>query len=80
MYKAGKSGELELGPDMKELAGMRVPKGGSSCKTCKFLGKDELTCDNKYFVKWNHGSKTLPAPYDEYCSIWYEPAKGTLKT
>ncbi len=53
-------------------AGMRVPKGGSMCKNCKFLGSDEESCINKYFVKWN-GSTRLPAPADSFCSDWYEP-------
>jgi len=58
--------------------GMRVPKGGSSCASCEFLGKDKKTCTNKYFIRW-HGSKFLPAPADEYCSDWFEPASGTLE-
>jgi hypothetical protein len=54
-------------------AGMRVPKGGSSCESCKFL-EDGNKCNNKYFIEWN-GSKDLPLPADEYCSDWYEPNK-----
>src|SRR6266436_1413795 len=57
-------------------AGMRVPKGGSSCASCKYLeGKDK--CNNKYFIKWN-GSKNLPLPAEEFCSDWYEPADKSL--
>jgi hypothetical protein len=52
--------------------GMRVPKGGSSCSNCEYLGQDEKSCTNKYFIKWNGGPK-LPAPADSYCSDWYEP-------
>lgn len=52
-------------------AGMRVPKGGSSCASCEYLGKDKKSCTNKHFIKW-HGSDVLPAPADEYCSDWYE--------
>lgn len=52
--------------------GMRVPKGGSSCSSCEYLGDDGETCTNEYFIKW-HGSDKLPAPADEYCSDWYEP-------
>jgi len=50
--------------------GMRVPKGGSSCSTCKFLGPGN-TCKNKYFIEY-HGSNKLPFPADEFCSDWYE--------
>lgn len=52
-------------------AGMRVPKGGSSCASCEYLGESKTTCKNKYFIKWN-GSNKLPAPADEFCSDWYE--------
>lgn len=59
--------------------GMRVPKGGSMCKNCRFL-KDaaKRICGNEYFVKWN-GSDVTPAPVDEYCSDWYEPRSGFMK-
>jgi hypothetical protein len=51
---------------------MRVPKGGSSCASCEYLGANRATCRNEYFIKW-HGSNILPAPADEFCSDWYEP-------
>jgi hypothetical protein len=51
---------------------MRVPKGGSSCSSCEYLGKDRKTCTNDYFIRWN-GSNKLPAPADQFCSDWYEP-------
>jgi hypothetical protein len=54
------------------VPGMKVPKGGSSCSSCEYLGSDGKTCTNKYFIAWN-GSKFLPAPADSYCSDWYEP-------
>ena len=50
--------------------GMRVPEGGSSCASCKFL-TSPTTCGNKGFIKWN-GTKTLPAPKDQYCCDLYE--------
>jgi hypothetical protein len=56
-------------PDHK--AAMRVPKGGSSCMKCKFLGEDEKSCTSSYFLAWN-GSKILPAPADVFCSDWFE--------
>lgn len=56
-------------------AGMRVPKGGSSCASCRFLKDDQKSCGNKYFVRWNGGSKLIPGPIDSYCSDWYEPKK-----
>jgi hypothetical protein len=51
--------------------GMKVPKGGSSCAKCEYLGKDKKTCTNTYFIEW-HGGDKLPAPADEYCSDWFE--------
>lgn len=53
-------------------AAMRVPKGGSSCASCEFLGKDEKSCTNKFFIAWNNGSDVLPFAADEFCSDWYE--------
>ena len=50
--------------------GVRVPKGGSSCANCEYLGKDGKSCDNRYFIIWN-GGKELPAPADEFCSDWW---------
>lgn len=54
--------------------GMRVPKGGSNCAKCRFLGKDHKTCDNEHFQKWN-GSKFLPLPDEVYCCDVFEAAK-----
>lgn len=54
-------------------AGMKVPKGGSSCANCRFAGADGKNCMNKYWVEWNGGETRLPAPADSYCSDWYEP-------
>lgn len=51
--------------------GMKVPKGGSNCAKCEYLGKDKLICTNKYFIEWNGGDK-IPAPIDSYCSDWFE--------
>lgn len=55
-------------------AAMRVPKGGSSCASCKYVSDDKKQCSNEYFIKYN-GSKDLPVAADEYCSDWFEPAK-----
>jgi hypothetical protein len=52
-------------------AAMRVPKGGSSCTSCRWLGEDRETCCNEHFIRWN-GSNRLPYPCDEFCSDWYE--------
>lgn len=53
---------------------MRVPKGGSSCSSCQYLGEDSKSCTSQYFIQWN-GSDQLPAPPDEFCSDWYEPGQ-----
>jgi hypothetical protein len=52
-------------------AGMIVPRGGSNCAKCKYLGRDRKTCTNTYFIRWN-GSNVIPAPIDSYCSDWFE--------
>jgi hypothetical protein len=55
---------------------MRVPRGGSMCKNCKYLkDADKRICGSEYFIAWNHGSNVIPGPIDEYCSDYYEPAK-----
>ncbi len=56
------------------VPGLRVPKGGSSCASCEYLGKDRKTCTNTYFIRWN-GNNILPAPPDEFCSDYWEPRK-----
>ena len=66
-------GPFKLPSDHK--AGMKVPKGGSSCASCKFHSKEDNTCGNEYWVAWNKGNNKIPAPADEYCSDWYEPNK-----
>jgi len=73
---------FEYPPD--DELGVEVPEGGSSCKSCKFLGEDEKTCLNKNFIAWkgpnkSAGSDKIPLSYDRYCSIWWEVAKGELK-
>ena len=59
-------------------AAMQVPKGGSSCSSCRFVSHDLHHCANKHFVHWNRGNPKLPFPADSYCSDWYEPKKGAL--
>ncbi len=66
----GGKGEFKL--PVNHIAGMKVPKGGSSCAKCKFLSEDKKNCGNKYWIKWNDGNTKLPAPADEYCSDWFE--------
>jgi hypothetical protein len=56
-------------------AGMRVPKGGSSCASCEYLADNKTDCTNKYFQEW-HGSEKIPGPIDSYCSDWYEAKDG----
>ena len=52
-------------------AGMRVPKGGSSCASCEYLADNKTDCTNKYFQAW-HGSEKIPAPISEYCCDHWE--------
>lgn len=51
--------------------GIRVPKGGSNCAKCMYLGDDKKTCTNAGFIRW-HGSNVIPAPIEEYCSNWFD--------
>ncbi len=61
------------------VPGMRVPKGGSSCSSCKYLGADRKSCDNRFYQKWNNNNAALGAEPDSFCSDWYEPKSGALK-
>jgi hypothetical protein len=58
--------------------GMKVPKGGSDCAKCEYVGSstDGPTCGQKDFVKWN-GSNKLPAPPNEYCCDFFTWQKRT---
>lgn len=67
-----KSNEAHYPSDHK--AGMKVPKGGSNCAKCEYLGKDQKTCTNEYFIKWN-GSELIPGEIDSYCSDYFETKK-----
>ena len=68
MITGKESAEKALPRDHK--LGMRVPKGGSSCSTCKFLASP-TTCGNEGFIKWNKGPD-LPFPKNEYCCDLYQ--------
>jgi len=65
-------------------AAMRVPKGGSMCKNCKFLKDAEnRICGEPNFIAWEGegkpaGSDRIPLPIDEYCSDWYGPSQGAI--
>jgi hypothetical protein len=50
---------------------LRVPEGGSSCASCRWLSDDHKHCCNRHFIRW-HGSDRLPYPADEFCSDWWE--------
>jgi len=69
--------ELKAAEDKKptypedHIAGMRVPKGGSSCASCEYLADNKTDCTSTYFQKWNGGPQ-IPGKIDEYCSDWYE--------
>lgn len=70
----GRNGKPTYPPG--HLAGMPVPKGGSMCANCKFLGTDMKSCTEPNFIGWDgpnkpSGSSTIPGPIDSYCSDWY---------
>lgn len=57
----------------KDNLAIRVPKGGSMCKNCKYLDRNTMKdCKQKDFIAFN-GSSLIPAPINEFCSVWYEP-------
>jgi hypothetical protein len=73
-YSRSTPTEAEYPPDHQ--AAMEVPKGGSNCAKCKFLGRDRKNCTNKFFIKWQGpdkpaGSSLIPLSIDRYCSDWF---------
>jgi len=57
-------------PDHKPV--MPVPKGGSMCLNCRFLGKDKKTCKSRDYIDFM-GTNKLPYMADEMCSDWWKP-------
>jgi hypothetical protein len=55
---------------------VKVPKGGASCKNCKWLGPDGKSCTEQHFIEWRYGDSALLFPADEYCSDWWTPRDG----
>lgn len=60
------------------VGGMVVPRGGSSCLTCKALSEDGQHCESPNFQAWRASlgaqyPSLIPAPVDSYCSDWYMP-------
>ncbi len=73
-FKAGGKGELSFPKD--HVAGMRVPKGGSCCKNCKYVDVEGHACKSAHYYAWNGDDPKLPDyGLDEICSDWYEPAE-----
>ena len=74
-FKAGGKGSLSFPRD--HVAAMRVHKGGSSCKNCRYVDASAHACKSAHYVKWNGGDSSLPKDLelDEICSDWYEPAE-----
>jgi hypothetical protein len=60
-------------PDNHRI-GTRVPEGGSSCASCKYLQKQNH-CGNKYWLAW-HKDPLIPEPADSYCCDFYEEARA----
>lgn len=70
----GGKGSFELPSSHK--AAMKVTKGGSSCKNCRFVDAKNHSCKNKYYIEWNGGDSKLPdLELDEFCSDWWMPQK-----
>lgn len=64
-------GKYELPPEHK--AGMKIPKGGSSCISCKYWNNSDSKCNNTYYQQWSETDGEIPFDPNEYCSDWYEP-------
>lgn len=63
-----------------DIAGIKVPKGGSSCSSCKYLkDREAKICGEPNFIHWNFGSDKIPGAIDAYCSIWWEPREGGMR-
>lgn len=63
-------------------AGMKVPKGGSSCANCKFseMKEDGPHCHSEYWVRWNGGETRLPVDDPEtYCSDFWEARNNSKR-
>jgi hypothetical protein len=54
--------------------GLRVPRGGSSCASCRYGDARTNTCREPNFIRWN-GGPDLPADAREYCSDWWTPRR-----
>lgn len=70
-------GEFSLPPEHR--AGMRVPRGGSSCASCKFVSEDLKHCSNERWQRWS-GTDELPEAAEEYCSDWWSPSDSAFSS
>lgn len=62
--------------------GTKVPRGGSSCASCKWVrprddGSGMANCASQYFQEWA-GTNEIPVVPDSYCSDWWEPVEDTI--
>lgn len=75
-FRSADVGEFKLPPD--HLFAMEVPKGGSSCAKCHYVGQDSEHCGNSYFQNWRKSlghmedPGLLPKPANEYCCDVFE--------
>lgn len=68
-----KTPSLRALPDRYPFA-EQVPKGGTSCANCYYLGKDEETCRNKFYIA-NNGDRKLLAKANEFCCMAWSGEK-----
>lgn len=61
-------------PDHKPA--LEVPKGGSSCASCRYY-KGDQKCGSPDYAKY-YGTDAIPLPPDRWCSDWYEAAPGAI--
>ena len=69
-----KKGEKIVYPASHQV-GVKVPQGGSSCASCKYL-KPGIHCGQEYFVEWNGSEKIPTKSADTYCCDLWEHREG----
>jgi hypothetical protein len=58
--------------------GVEVPKGGSSCASCFYVGGDGASCNNAIFRRVE-GTSELGKPASEFCCpLWTRENVGDL--
>ena len=72
-------------PDLKRFVipakygfGVEVPKGGSSCASCFYLGESRKDCNNALYRRYEETSKLGAAAEEFCCAVWIQKDVGDL--